>query len=204
VTLRFDSLGERRDTEAAFATRSSMSIPLVFRPTLVDGRRTYDGGLRNNFPLAKFLADWPRTNFIAPYLGRSDSRAKRWIGWELLDIVLDGEKRNVVDKHRRDVVVINTSPSGTVDLRLSEAEKRFLLLVGQVSALRFLLDRGLDDGPSEHQIVAAEQACEASRLQIRRLRSRRRWIKVWVVVATLSTAAFLYHYRSGLLQLVGR
>jgi hypothetical protein len=38
-TIVFDSIGERQDSVAAFATRCSMSIPLFFFPQMVDGMR---------------------------------------------------------------------------------------------------------------------------------------------------------------------
>ena len=58
-TLVVDSLGQRGDTAAAFAARCSMSIPFFFFPVTVDGRRVFDGGLRNNFPLTCFLTQEP-------------------------------------------------------------------------------------------------------------------------------------------------
>jgi predicted acylesterase/phospholipase RssA len=76
-TLTFDSNGERKDTVAAFAARCSMSIPFFFFPVTVDGRRVFDGGIRENFPLSRFLAQEPRSNFIALYLGKPDNANKR-------------------------------------------------------------------------------------------------------------------------------
>jgi Patatin-like phospholipase len=58
-TVTFDSNGQRRDSVAAFATRCSMSIPIFFVPQMIDGRRAYDGGLRNNFPVTRFQPAWP-------------------------------------------------------------------------------------------------------------------------------------------------
>lgn len=119
-TVTFDSQGERMDTVASFATRCSMSIPVIFVPQMVDGRRAYDGGLRNNFPLARFLETNPKTPFVALYLrAQGNDKNAKWMGGDLLDIWLDGEERQVVDQHRRDVVVIDTNPVGTVDFNLT-------------------------------------------------------------------------------------
>ena len=192
-TLIFDSHGERKDTPAAFAVRCSMSIPLFFFPMQVDGRDAFDGGLRNNFPLQRFLADHPGPNFIALYLGKPDNRSRRFIGSELLDIVLEGEERNTVDEHIRDVVVIDTTPIGVVDFRLTSTEKEFLLRVGKAAALKFLLNRNLDDGPSPQDVEKARTEAEESRTKVlkRRIWRRRRRILYFVALALIALAAHL-------------
>ena len=118
---------------------------------MVDGRRTFDGGMKNNFPLKKFLEDHNGKPFVALYLGKPDDTNKRRFGSELLDIWIDGEAREVVDRNRENVVVIDTSPVGTVDFRMTEDEKDFLLKVGRAAALRFLSARKLDDGLANRQ-----------------------------------------------------
>jgi predicted acylesterase/phospholipase RssA len=173
-TIAFDSVGERKQVVAAFAVRCSMSIPFFFFPTHIDGRRVFDGGLRNNFPLKRFLDDHPRSNFIALYLGKPDSRTRRGIGSELVDIVVEGEERKTVDDNIRNVVVIDTSPIGTVDFRLDTTEKQFLLKVGKAAALHFLDNRKLDDGPSKAEVDAAQADADRSRILVRRLRQHRR------------------------------
>src|SRR5262249_5036222 len=157
-TIAFDSRGARKESPAAFAARCSMSIPLFFYPERVDGRRVYDGGLRLNFPLTRYLADEPRSDFVALYLGRPDNANDHWWGWDQFNIVIEGEERQTVTKHRDKCVVIDTSPIGTTNFSLTEAEKEFLLLVGRAAALRFLLDRKFDDGPTEGEIKSAEAA----------------------------------------------
>jgi predicted acylesterase/phospholipase RssA len=191
-TLTFDSNGERKDTVAAFATRCSMSIPIFFFPQQVDGRRVYDGGVRNNFPLSQYLKNHYGKPFVALYLGKRDSRNRRWFGTELLDIVIDGEERDTVDQNRGNVVVIDTSPVGTVDFRLHEIEKDFLLKVGRASALRFLCERKLEDGPSEEKVTAAERDADMARdevCQMRKCRRRRRFMIVAGVVIVLALIA---------------
>jgi NTE family protein len=173
-TLRFDSQGERKEAPASFAARCSMSIPFFFTPMQVDGRRVYDGGLRNNFPLKRFLDEHPNTHCIALYLGRPSNRNRSWIGSELLDILIDGEERQVVDENRRRVVLIDTSPVGTVDFRMNDYEKDFLLQVGKAAALRFLFERNFDDGPSEAQVTQAETEAVVRRKGVRRMRTIRR------------------------------
>lgn len=165
-TLAFDSTGERKDAVAAFATRCSMSIPFFFFPTQVDGRLVYDGGLRNNFPLTRFLADHPQPNFIALYLGKADDTISKRILPDLFNIVLEGEDRKTVDKYTDDVVVIDTSPIGTVDFDLTPNEKQFLLQIGKAAGLRFLLNRKIDGGPTEALVTQAEAEAEDMRKTI--------------------------------------
>ena len=163
-TLTFDSRGENKETVAAFAARCSMSIPFFFFPVTVDGRRVFDGGLRNNFPLSRFLVQEPRSNFIALYLGKpNNSNSRGLIGLDLLNIVIEGEEQRTVDAHRDKVIVIDTSPVGTIDFNLTDIEKQFLIRVGKAAALKFLRSRNFDDGPSEAEVASAYSEAEASR-----------------------------------------
>lgn len=178
-TVTYDSSGPRRETVASFAVRCSMSIPLFFTPMSVDGRRVFDGGLRNNFPLKRFLDTFPNAPFIAIYLGKPDNQNKKRLTTDLLDIVVDGEERELVDNHPNDVVVIDTSPIGTVDFRLTQDEKRFLLAVGKASALEFLVRRNIEGGPTPEQAQAARADANTRRDlvigQREAKRARRRW-----------------------------
>jgi predicted acylesterase/phospholipase RssA len=193
-TLTFDSLGERKDTVAAFAARCSMSIPFFFYPASVDGRRVFDGGLRNNFPLTRFLAQDPRSNFIALYLGKAENTNRRGsILPDLFNIVLEGEERQTVDAHRDKVIVIDTSPVGTVDFKLADIEKEFLLRIGKAAALEYLHDRKFDDGPSKEDVEAARSRAEDCRqrvVQMRRWRRAGRMI-VLICVAVAAIAGYL-------------
>jgi predicted acylesterase/phospholipase RssA len=186
-TIHFDSQGERKEAPASFAARCSMSIPFFFVPKQVDGRRVYDGGPRNNFPLKRFLDDHPNSQCVALYLGKPSNRNRRWIGSELLDIVIDGEERQVVDSNKERVVVIDTSPVGTVDFRMRNYEKDFLLAVGSSSALRFLLQRNFDEGPDESEVLQAETHAEEMRSYVRRKRAIRRVL--WLAFGLLLAAA---------------
>src|SRR5690606_2994534 len=72
-TLVFDSAGNLSGTPAAYATRCSMAIPFVFTPERFGGRRVFDGGVRNNFPLKAFLEAYPNKPFVGLYLGWPDN-----------------------------------------------------------------------------------------------------------------------------------
>ena len=136
-TLVFNSKGERKETHAAFAARCSMSIPYFFTPKLIDGVRVYDGGLRNNFPLRKFVEDNIQNPFIALYL-KSGAKKGGWVLGELLDVAIDGEEVEIVDENIDKVVVIDTHPIATTDFNLTDIKKKFLVLAGKVGALQFL------------------------------------------------------------------
>jgi predicted acylesterase/phospholipase RssA len=174
-----------------------MSIPFFFQPTYVDGRRVFDGGMRNNFPLDRFLKDHPGTHFIGIYLGKPDNRNRVWFLSELLDIALEGEERETVDANRDSIVVIDTSPIGTIDFSMTGAEKQFLLLVGRAAALRLLFDRKLDDGPSKETVEEDERQAEASRQAIiltrRQKRARRMLLTLVLLTLTVLVVAFTMH-----------
>lgn len=189
-TLTYDSKGPRRETVASFAVRCSMSIPIFFTPTSVDGRRVFDGGLRNNFPLKKFLETFPKAPFIALYLGKPNNQNNRRLSSDLLDIVVDGEERELVDTHAKDVVVIDTSPIGTVDFRLTPEEKDFLVTVGKASALELLFRRQIDNGPTFEDVRKVREDAEYKRaaiVQQRKVRrARRRWVLGIVIVIAIT------------------
>ncbi len=190
-TLPFDSVGERKDTVATFAARCSMSIPLFFIPPQVDGRRVYDGGLRNNFPVSRFLTDHPGTPFVALYLSSNKNRKKGWMGSELLDIWIDGEERKIVDANADSVVVIDTSPVGTVDFNLQPIEKDFLIKVGRASALTFLQRRNLDNGPTAETVKRAREDAEESRIVVLKMRKQRRVWRVGIAILVLALISSL-------------
>jgi len=136
-TLVFNSKGERRESHASFAARCSMSIPYIFTPKMVDGVRVYDGGLRNNFPLRKFIEDNSKNPFIGLYL-KSSTEKSGWISCELLAIAIDGEEIEIVDANIDKIVIIDTHPIATIDFNLNEDKKNFLVLAGKVGALDFI------------------------------------------------------------------
>jgi len=188
-TITFDSHGERKDANAAFATRCSMSLPIFFFPQELDGQRVYDGGLRHIFPVTRFLTEHPDKPFIGLYLGSPKSQGKPWIWSELIDILIEGESRGVVDSHPDSVVVIDTSPIGTVDFRLRKNEKELLLKVGKAAALRFLHTRQFEDGPDQDTVDSASQEAEDCRKIVIGMRRIRRF-KITITVGLLLIAVF--------------
>lgn len=203
-TVIFDSVLERKDTVAAFATRCSMSIPIFFVPPQIEGRRVYDGGLRNNFPVTRFLKDHAGAPFIALYLSTPSETENVGIGSDLLDIWIDGEDQEVVDANPASVVTIDTSPVGTVDFNLSQLEKDFLLKVGRASALKFLKSRNLDNGPADTVVQAAIEEAEQCREQVRQRRKQKSRRKLMIAAALLAffiIVALVAHHGEWLLPM---
>ncbi len=193
----FASRGLNKNVDAAFATRCSMSIPFFFRPMMIEQKRVYDGGMRNNFPVAKFLADNPGKPFLALYLGAPlGFRKRRSIFSELLDIWIGGDELAVVDAHAESVVVIDPRPISTLDFRLTTTEAEFLLQSGRAAALRLIRERKLDGGPSEADVRRAQDDVNALRSRVadaRRSKSVRR--NVAAISLILLTLAIFVAFR---------
>jgi predicted acylesterase/phospholipase RssA len=199
----FASRGLNKNVDAAFATRCSMSIPFFFRPMMIEQKRVYDGGMRNNFPVAKFLADNPGRPFLALYLGAPlGFRTTRTIFTELLDIWIGGDELAVVDAHADSVVVIDPRPISTLDFTLTANEAEFLLKAGQAAALRLIQRRKLDGGPSESDVRQAESEADALRSTVvaarRSTTIRRRVVAILLLllgVAMMVGIRFVTHHR---------
>lgn len=201
-TVVFDSRSTNRNMDAAFAARCSMSIPLFFRPMTIEQRRVYDGGMRNNFPVARFLADNPGRPFVALYLGEQlQFRKPQSIFADLFDIWLGGDELAIVDGYSDNVVVINPKPISTLDFALTESETDFLVKAGQAAAMRLVLRRQMDDAPSAEQVEAAEREVERLRELVTKERStRRRRARLRLGLITVSIALlvlllrWIYHW----------
>ena len=171
-TVVFDSRDTNKNLEASFAARCSMSIPLFFRPMTIEQRRVYDGGMRNNFPVARFLADNQGRPFIALYLGQSlGFRRSRCVLAELLDILLGGDELAIVDSHSDSVAVINPKPISTLDFRLTREETEFLVKAGRAAAMRLVYNRKMDSAPTAAEVDQAEQEVEALRASVSKMRA---------------------------------
>src|SRR6185436_17288261 len=110
----FDTAGERRDALAAFAARCSASLPYFFTPMSVDGHRAYDGGLRENFPLRRFLDTNPGKPTLALNLISRRTRSK-FVLTDIVDAMTTGDEPTVLHEHPEKVVLIDTAPIRTTD-----------------------------------------------------------------------------------------
>src|SRR6185312_2553733 len=145
--LVFDSTDARtKHMAAAFAVRCSIAIPLVFAPQWDEGMRVLDGGLRHNFPVEQLLADNPETEFIGLYLGPEifeGNRGRTSLLSDVFAIWKEASDYEALERHRDNLVVIDTRPISMIDFELSRQEKDFLLAAGRASALKFLRKRHL-------------------------------------------------------------
>jgi predicted acylesterase/phospholipase RssA len=176
-TVVFDSRGNNKSVDAAFAARCSMSIPFFFRPMTIEQRRVYDGGMRNNFPVARFLADNPGRPFIALYLGEPlGFRKSEFVLSELMDIWLGGDELAIIDSHADSVAVINPKPISTLDFSLTAKETEFLLKAGRAAAMRLVLNRKMDSAATPAEVEQAEKEVEELRATLTKARAVR-WRK---------------------------
>ena len=138
AALMFDS--EKRDADAAYAVRCSMSIPIVFIPQSDQGIRTFDGGIQNNFPVEALLREFPDAPFISLFLGPEiyAPTKQTWVIKDLISIWTEASDAETVRRYRDRTVIIDPSPVGTLDFHLTEDEKEFLLAAGRAAALAHL------------------------------------------------------------------
>jgi predicted acylesterase/phospholipase RssA len=137
-TLKFDSKGDRKASHASFAARCSMSIPYYFTAPTEDGIKVYDGGLRNNFPVQRFINDNINNPVIGIYL-KSSTKKNWFVINEILNMTVDGEEMDFVDRNTDKIVIIDTHPIKTTDFSLTSNKKEFLVLAGRIGALNFIL-----------------------------------------------------------------
>ncbi|MFE3872143.1 patatin-like phospholipase family protein [Flavobacterium sp. ZS1P70] len=150
-TIKFDSKGDRKTAYAAYAARCSMSIPYYFTAKKEDGVKVYDGGLRNNFPLQIFMEDNKKNPVIGIYL-KSDTKKNWLVINEILNLTVDGEEMDIVDKNPDKIVVIDTTPIKTTDFNLNNKKKEYLILKGRIGALHFI-EKNLKDIQIERELI---------------------------------------------------
>lgn len=164
--VAFDSYDN--DAPASHAVRCSMSIPFVFAPSSHHGLRTYDGGMRYNYPLPYLLQDDPHADFVGLYLGSETYQPghNRWEMGELLDIWTTAADQRLLQQYRGQTVIIDPQPIGTLDQDLSLPEKHYLLQCGRVGAWAYLAP-----GSEQHQQAIAKR--EQLRKHVDRYRQQR-------------------------------
>jgi predicted acylesterase/phospholipase RssA len=198
--LIFDSaMPEHKNTAAAFAVRCSMSIPFIFFPQRDQGMRVFDGGTRNNYPVRILLESAPETDFIGLYLGPENYEGQDTDTSAFSDLISIWkepiDEKSVMD-HREKTIIIDPRPISTIDFRLSTNEKEFLLDVGKLSAMKFLMKRKEQKGDAELQ-KKLDEACENLEKRrkeltlVRHRRRRRRKFLTLAVSALLFTMIFL-------------
>lgn len=192
--LVFDS-DQKPSTLAAHAARCSMSIPFIFTPAKHDGKLVFDGGVQNNFPILKLREDHGEVPFISLFLGAENFEPIKETSLlqVLKDIVLGQGDDEVVERFRDQTVVIDPRPIGTLDFKLADEEKLFLLTTGRVGAHKHYVRNGIetaDDGLSEQ--VETRTGLKSTIQELRRSRRLKIyfWRTVWVAIALAVVTLF--------------
>src|ERR1043165_143455 len=179
-TVAFDSTSELKPAPVSFAARCSMSIPIIFKPIEHWGNKSFDGGLRNNYPVNVFLADHPeaRTKFIGLFLHPQDKKKKSRPNQSLLgslySLIFEVTDLQILTEHRSDSIVIDPYPIGMLNFKLSKLERQLLLMAGRSAALKFLHSKTLPNGPTKEDVLKAEFETERLRsMVIKRRRIKR-------------------------------
>ncbi|HYG63379.1 MAG TPA: patatin-like phospholipase family protein [Thermoanaerobaculia bacterium] len=165
--LAFDKLGDRASEPASFAVRCSAAIPFFFASPLMAGVRAFDGGLWQNFPLMRFIADNPQKPVIGLYLKPQFMR-KRSLVSDLIESATVGEEPDVIRKYANQIVAIDPFPVRTTDFSISRNEKSFLLAAGRFAAIDFLVKNLPDEAPGSSVLQEAQQQLMSLRASIDR------------------------------------
>jgi predicted acylesterase/phospholipase RssA len=207
-TVLFDSDGNRKDTQADFAVRCSMSIPGFFRTDLLDGEPVYDGGLLNNFPVDPLLETNRNLDFIGLYLKEPRPTRYEWLlPLRLFRILIARDERALVERHQHRIISIDPAPIRTTQFKIYPCEKDFLLWQGRAAALAFVKERD----PSlvtDHELRGATERAnkhhkEVVQLSRRRLMRRASWWVAGVAIVCCLSWAFVLYDVSRTVQLDG-
>lgn len=145
--LIFDSSDQKSmELNAAFTARCSISIPLFFTPQKSEGLNVFDGGMQNNFPVEILLKNNPKSTFLGLYLGKEIyTRKKNNLFLDLLDIWTESSDPEILEKHKENIIVIDTDPISLFDFKLTAFQKEFLLESGRLAAISYLQKKSLAD-----------------------------------------------------------
>jgi len=195
----FDSQAPESMNEfAAYAARCSMSIPFYFVPEFKGGLHFFDPGWKLNYPVEALLKDHPDAEFIGLYLGIPILEGvKAGVPSAVFANLFEANDTTQLEKHKDRTVIIDTRPIGTLKFKLSEEEKRFLFLAGQVAALTFLHNRGVDlSDRADFNPLSAELDSLREKLNMRRAR-RRLMVRRCFAIASMGAVGVwtLMHWR---------
>jgi len=183
--LIFDPI--KNDVEAGHGVRCSMSIPFVFVPQSDQGFKTYDGGMRHNFPIEKLREINPECDFLCLFLGSEHYKPtrNRFEIAEWISIWTEGADAEALRNYSTKTVVIDPSPIGTLDFDLTVDEKKYLLICGKVGALAYL-----EKGSEAHRnaIADKEQLVESV---YKSCSARNRKRKCWRTIAIIGIVVLL-------------
>jgi len=193
-TVIFDSGNPKnKETPAAFAARCSMSIPYIFIPQQIDGLNVFDGGMQNNFPVEKILKIEPKADWVGFYLGDKRFKWKRNNSFfDLFRVWMESNDPEILRNYKDRIVVIDPSPIGVLNFKLSENQKKFLLESGRLAALEFLHKRELiDKSKSEYNYSDRVTANDKLRERLNTKNQRRNRI-IFASISILVVVMFFF------------
>ena len=157
-----------------------MAIPYFFEPEKLDGKRVFDGGMQNNYPVDALLKYFPdlkdSANFMGLYLGEKGvQRSNKWVLLDLFSIWGEAGDEESKEEFIDRTIVIDPRPIKTTNFSLSPNDVKFLLAEGRASALHWLNYRSDQPGRFQREYDEAKQQSDA----LRTLVITERWYKFW-------------------------
>jgi NTE family protein len=127
------------DVRLADACRASTSVPVIWAPAKVAGRKLVDGGVCNNIPVNQLAVDdVPRLGFeIVDGSPAGSTKTLLGLLTQTIKTALSSNEGNLVAWAKAsgaDIVQINAAPYGAFDTALSAAEKEDLYERGLLAA----------------------------------------------------------------------
>jgi len=141
----------------AMAMRASMAIPSIFTPTVIDGKRLYDGGLVNNLP-ADLLIDKGMDILIGVDVGSQPESTELNNIYQIMEQVVFMSSLPLKEANRKmcrvlitpDIPEYSASSFGAVDSLIVRGERAALLHYDELKALADSLRTFAPGQPKEH------------------------------------------------------
>lgn len=193
--LRFDSNAKDADKyDASYAVRCSMSIPGVFTPEYFNGKRVFDGGLQNNYPVQTIKNTNPDLEFIGLFLGAEyyeEGDKETSALNDLAAIAMEAKDWEALREYKDETLVIDPRPIVTMDFDITDEEKRFLVKAGSMAAKKFLANRFPDkyDFPT-NELLTFEREREKLTAQRKFKKQRRKF--GWFAVLLFFTISLFF------------
>jgi hypothetical protein len=92
---------------------------------------------------------------------------------DIIEAMTNADDPNTIRKYSDKIVPIDPSPIKTTDFDLTEREKELLILAGRAAAQRYLLNQGIDGGPTSSDVLNIETQTQELRTEVARQRNRR-------------------------------
>lgn len=141
-TVVFDS-ARTPGVRIANAVRASMSIPIVFEPKVIEGRKLVDGGVAYNYPIDTYDHDLAADPVVGFYLHEKEPGPRTVSGpvetaLALISAAREASNKRLTDENRYRSVGIPDAGVWWLKFSLDESEIRALIESGRMAAKAFL------------------------------------------------------------------